>query len=76
MAGKDYANQCILTPFRANQMQGTQLEKKMKAAYNTEHASHQVFIEHVIRHVKTYQAIGQIFRQQLHLMLLTGAIGP
>ena len=75
LADKGYANRYpLVTPYRANQMIGNQQQVQAMQAYNTEHAAHRMPVEHVMRHIKTYRSVGQIFRHELNMMPLVADV--
>ena len=71
LSDKGYANRYpIITPYKAQQFQAaTQQRLKMKII-NTEHARVRVHEGHSMRHIKTYRAVGLIYRHPRNIMPL------
>ena len=75
LADKGYANRYpLITPFRVNQMVGNPQQIQAMRMYNTEHAAHRIYIEHIMRHMKTYRSVALIFRHSLQQMPLVADI--
>ena len=72
LAEKGYANRYpIVTPLRVNQLQAMANQERQAAKlFNTEVNASRVYIEHVMRHIKTYRAVGMIFRHERQYMTM------
>ena len=73
LADKGYPNRYpLITPYRVNQINpATQNEQRL---YNTEHAAHRIYIEFVMRRMKTYRAVGLIFKHDWNMLPLVADI--
>ena len=64
LADKGYADVApLLTPFRAIQIRRMPRdEQRLARKFNRKHSKCRILIEHTIKHVKTYQAVGSLWR--------------
>lgn len=64
LADKGYADVApLLTPFRAAQIRRMpRQDKRLARRFNSKLSKYRIIVEHTIKHVKTYQAVGSIWR--------------